>query len=57
MLTRKEPKSPERPEFDHDRVAEGVDSCHEGYQVTSPAPARLFATRASTNSKSERRLR
>jgi hypothetical protein len=28
-----------------------------GYQVTSPIPVRTFATRASMNSKSERRLR
>ena len=47
----------ERARRDDDRVAEQVDGAPRAYQVTSPAPARRFATRASTNSRSDRRFR
>jgi hypothetical protein len=42
--------------YQHGVVADG-DLPRGGYQVTSPAPARTFATRASMKRRSERRLR
>jgi hypothetical protein len=57
VLAREVRKLGERAEFDDDGVGECVDRRHASYQVTSPAPARLFATRASTNNKSDRRFK
>lgn len=43
--------------LDPDRGCAQPDFAACGYQVTSPAPARMFATRASVKRRSDRRLR